>query len=69
MNAKHGNDATKLRSKIKRMRETLLMAAREIERESERYRDGDTYQPHGVGLRVISGSCRRSAVVTDFVDR
>ena len=41
--------------------ELLKEAARALERESELYRDGDKYQPHGVELRRMSAKLRRGA--------
>lgn len=45
----------------KRAVELLKEAARVIEKESELYRDGDKYQPHGQTLRKMSAKLRRAA--------
>jgi len=39
----------------------LREAARVIEQESNLYRDGDKYQPHGRSLRKVSAKLRRAA--------
>ena len=43
-------------------KDVLREAARIIERESELYRDGDKYQPHGVSLRKASAKIRRAII-------